>query len=67
MGDQRVDGLPARARNIGFMFQGYALFKHMTVADNIAYGLRIKKVRGDERRRRIGELVSLMGLEGLEG
>ena len=67
MGDQRVDGLPARARNIGFMFQGYALFKHMTVADNIAYGLRIKKVRGDERRRRTGELVSLMGLEGLEG
>ena len=67
MGDQRVDGLPASARNIGFMFQGYALFKHMTVADNIAYGLRIKKVPGDERRRRIGELVSLMGLEGLEG
>ena len=43
LNDQRVNDVPTRARNIGFMFQGYALFMHMTVADNIAFGLRIKK------------------------
>ena len=63
---QRVDGIPPSSRNIGFMFQGYALFKHMTVADNIAFGLKIKKVPKRERQKRIEELVSLMGLEGLE-
>ena len=66
VGGQRVDGTPPRARNIGFMFQGYALFKHMTVADNIAFGLKIRKVSKRQRLDRIEELVSLMGLDGLE-
>ncbi len=64
---QRVDGIPPQARNIGFMFQGYALFKHMTVADNISFGLKIKKIPRKERQLRVEELASLMGLEGLEG
>ncbi len=64
---QRVNGIPPRARNLGFMFQGYALFKHMTVVDNISFGLKIKKVPKKECQQRIEELVSLMGLEGLEG
>ena len=63
---KRVDDLPTRSRNIGFMFQGYALFKHMTVAQNIGFGLRINKTPETERRRRIEELVALMGLGGLE-
>ena len=63
---QRMNGIPTRSRNIGFMFQGYALFKHMTVADNIGFGLKIKKMSKKERQQRIGELVSLMGLKGLE-
>ena len=61
-----VNGIPPRARQIGFMFQGYALFKHMTVAENIGFGLKIKKMPKKERYQRIGELVSLMGLEGME-
>jgi ABC-type Fe3+/spermidine/putrescine transport system ATPase subunit len=64
---QRIDTLPPQARNVGFMFQGYALFKHMTVAENIGFGLKVKGMPKKERQRRIDELVSLMGLEGLEG
>ncbi len=63
---KRIDGVPARDRNIGFMFQGYALFKNMTVADNISFGLKIRKTPKKERQQRLDELVALMGLEGLE-
>ena len=63
---RRVDGMPPRFRNIGFMFQGYALFKHLSVADNIGFGLKIKGMGKKERRGRVGELVGLMGLEGTE-
>ena len=63
---ERVDHLPPQARSIGFMFQGYALFKNMRVVDNIGFGLAIKMVPKIEQQRRVGELVSLMGLEGLE-
>lgn len=63
---QRIDGIPPRARNIGFVFQGYALFKHMTVVENIDFGLKIKKVSKEERQQRVEELVSLMGLQGFE-
>ena len=66
VGQRRMDGVPTRSRNIGFMFQGYALFRHMTVADNIGFGLKIRKIPSSERRRRTDELVALMGLEGLE-
>ena len=62
----RVNDIPVKARNVGLMFQGYALFKHMTVADNIGFGLKIRGVSKRERQHRIGEMVSLMGLEGLE-
>jgi len=67
VGGRRVDGVPARARNVGFTFQGHALFKNMTVDDNISFGLKIKKVSKKDRRRRVEELVALMSLEGLEG
>ena len=66
MGNQRLDGIPPQARNIGFMFQGYALFKHMTVADNICFGLKIKGVAKKEREHCMKELVSLLELGGLE-
>jgi sulfate transport system ATP-binding protein len=52
-------------RGIGFVFQHYAAFRHMTVADNIAFGLRIRKVPRKERRARVDELISLVQLEGL--
>jgi sulfate transport system ATP-binding protein len=63
---ERVDGTSPRTRNIGFMFQGYALFKHMTVADNIGFWFKIKRAPKEERQQRIEELVALMGLQGLE-
>ena len=66
MNGRRIDGLPARVRNIGFMFQGYALFRQMTVAQNIDFGLRIKKAPRAERVRRAAELIEMMGLDGLE-
>ena len=63
---QKVNDVPIRERNVGFMFQGYALFKHMTVTQNISFGLRINKVSKKERHDRVDELLVLMGLEGLE-
>ncbi|GMV50863.1 MAG: Sulfate/thiosulfate import ATP-binding protein CysA [Nitrospirae bacterium] len=64
---KRVNDLSVQDRNIGFVFQHYALFKHMTVFDNIAFGLKIKKWGKQEIARRVQELLSLMSLEGLGG
>jgi sulfate transport system ATP-binding protein len=63
---QRVNDLRVQQRNIGFVFQNYALFKNMNVFKNIAFGLRIKKWRRADLEARVGELVRLFGLEGLE-
>jgi sulfate/thiosulfate transport system ATP-binding protein len=63
---QRVNDLSVQQRNIGFVFQNYALFKNMTVFKNIAFGLTIKKWKRTERTARIQELVELFGLQGLE-
>ena len=60
-----VTNLPPQQRRIGFVFQNYALFQYMTVADNIEFGLSIRKVPKDERRRRRDELLELVGLAGL--
>jgi sulfate transport system ATP-binding protein len=54
---------PAQERGIGFVFQHYAAFKHMTVRDNVAFGLRIRKRAKDEIRRRVDELLELVQLE----
>src|SRR5919205_3707494 len=62
-GDDRTD-IPARERGIGFVFQHYAAFRHMTVRDNIAFGLTIRKTPKDEIRRRVDELLELVHLEG---
>ena len=63
---QRVNNLSVQQRNIGFVFQNYALFKNMNVFKNIAFGLQIKKWRKADSDARIGELLKLFGLEGLE-
>jgi sulfate/thiosulfate transport system ATP-binding protein len=55
-----------RERNVGFVFQHYALFRHQTVGENIAFGLKVRNVRRVEIRRRVAELVELVQLEGLE-
>ncbi len=52
-------------RNIGMVFQSYALWPHMTVFENVSYPLRLRRVRRDERRRRVMEVLELIGLGGL--
>lgn len=60
-----VTQLPPQARSTGFVFQHYALFPHMTVADNVEFGLRVQRVPSGECRRRREELLDLVGLSGL--
>ncbi len=55
--------LPAQKRNVGFVFQHYAAFKHMTVEKNVAFGLEIRKVPKDEIRHRVDELLRLVHLQ----
>jgi putative spermidine/putrescine transport system ATP-binding protein len=61
-----VTAAPIERRNVGMVFQSYALFPNMSVAENIGYGLRVRRVPGSERATRIAELVSLTGIGGLE-
>ena len=61
-----VTHLSARARGVGLVFQNYALFRHMTVADNIEFALRVRRVKAAERRRRRTELLRLVALSGLD-
>ncbi len=63
---QRVNDLSVRQRNIGFVFQSYALFKNMTVFRNIAFGLKVKKWKPADLRHRVTEMLQLFGLAGLE-
>jgi sulfate/thiosulfate transport system ATP-binding protein len=56
---------PPEARGIGFVFQHYAAFKHMTVRDNVAFGLKIRKRPKDEIARRVDDLLELVQLQGL--
>ena len=69
-GKIRVDGRdivgqPPERRNFGIVFQGYALFPHMSVLDNVAFPLRMKGVGARERARRAGEMLEKVGLDGL--
>jgi sulfate transport system ATP-binding protein len=60
-----VTGRPPQERGVGFVFQHYAAFKHMTVHDNIAFGLSIRKRPKEKIEERVGELLELVQLEGL--
>lgn len=61
-----VNDVPASARGIGFVFQNYALFRYMTVYDNIAFGLKVQKADKKYIKQRVMELVELIGLKDLE-
>jgi putative spermidine/putrescine transport system ATP-binding protein len=61
---QEVSSLPPYERDVNTVFQDYALFPHMTVGDNIAYGLMIKKVAKSEREKRVDEMLNLVQLSG---
>ncbi len=60
-----VTFLPVQSRGVGFVFQNYSVFRHMTVGENIEFGLRIRKAHLKERRQRTEELLDLVGLAGL--
>lgn len=64
--DQEVTHHSARDRNVGFVFQHYALFRHLSVFENIAFGLRVRNWAKSEVRDRVGELLRLIRLDGLE-
>jgi sulfate transport system ATP-binding protein len=65
LNDEDVTAKPARERGIGMVFQHYAAFKHMTVYDNVAFGLSIRRRPKSEIRGRVHELLELVQLEGL--
>jgi sulfate transport system ATP-binding protein len=61
-----VTHVAARGRGVGLVFQNYALFRHMTVAENIEFALRVRRVKTGERRKRRQELLRLVALEGMD-
>ena len=65
IGDRIVDALPANRRDVGIVFQNYALFPHMTAAENIAYGLAARGVRRDARSERTAEMLALVQMAHL--
>ena len=61
-----INSLPANKRNVNTIFQRYALFPHLNVYDNIAFGLKVKKVPKQEIKKRVSEMLKLVNLEGFE-
>jgi putative spermidine/putrescine transport system ATP-binding protein len=64
--DRRMNDVPPHRRNTAMVFQSYALFPHMTVAENVAFGLRMRRLPAAEQARRIGEVLEMVSLSGLE-
>ncbi|HXW26481.1 MAG TPA: ABC transporter ATP-binding protein [Xanthobacteraceae bacterium] len=65
IGDRDVTHMPANRRDIGFVFQSYALFPHLTVRDNVAYGLRVRRKPAAEIAAAVAAVLTLVGLDGL--
>ncbi len=61
-----ITGVPAHRRDVGLVFQSYALFPHLSVAENLAFGLRLRGISNAERERRVAQGIALVGLQGLE-
>jgi sulfate transport system ATP-binding protein len=67
LGEEDVTATPPQRRGIGFVFQHYAAFKHMTVRENVAFGLKVRKRPKEEIARRVDELLAIVGLAGFQG
>jgi spermidine/putrescine transport system ATP-binding protein len=65
LGEREVSGLPAYKRDVNTVFQSYALFPHLSVFENVAFGLRRRSVRGDTLRGRVEEMLKIVGLAGM--
>ncbi len=66
LGGSDISGIPVENRNIGYMFQGFALFPHLNVEQNIAFGLEVRRVKKNDVKARVRELLSMVDLEGFE-
>jgi len=64
--DQVINKIPTYQRNIGMVFQNYAVFPHMSVADNVAYGLKARKIKGKEKEERMLEALRMMRIDNLK-
>jgi iron(III) transport system ATP-binding protein len=62
-GDKSLNGVPPHRRNTGMVFQNYALWPHMTVADNVAYGLDVRGIAADEKKRRVAEALEIVQMQ----
>ena len=66
IGGQDITAIPPHRRNIGMVFQNYALFPHMTVQDNVGYPLKMRRMPRKQARRMIAEALDMVQLQGLE-
>lgn len=62
---KRANSLPVQQRHLGILYQDYALFPHMTVRENVEYGLRARKIGGNETRKRVDRLLASFGIDGI--
>ena len=67
LGETRLDTLPPKRRDIAMVFQSYALYPHMTVADNLSFGLRLRKVPKVRIAERVAEVAKSLEIDGLLG
>ena len=65
-GDKVINNIPAHKRNIGMVFQNYAIFPHMTVFENVAYGLKARKIGKDEIEKRVNEALEMVQIQNLK-
>ncbi|MCC6183776.1 MAG: ABC transporter ATP-binding protein, partial [Microthrixaceae bacterium] len=65
IGDRVVNHVPPRERDIAMVFQSYALYPHLTVRENLEFGLRLRNIEASERANRVREVASMLGLEAL--
>ena len=66
LGDQPINALTPNMRDTAMVFQSYALFPHMTIFDNVAYGLKLRKIPKGEIKQKVFDMLDLVGLEGME-
>ena len=65
IGDQRVNDVPTQHRDLAMVFQSYALYPHMTIAENIGYPLRVRKIEKTERAQRVNRVAAMLEIESL--
>ena len=66
LGDEAINALTPNKRDTAMVFQSYALFPHMTIFDNVAYGLKLRKIPKGEIKQKVFDMLDLVGLEGME-